>query len=162
MSQCGGPRPGAHLPGAGARGSAVSRVTCAFPAAPVGALELQEAWRLEHGPHRSQPLTGGSAVRGRCWVCPPSPPTAACPPRRPRLSCTRAALVSQESACYFYCVNKASWFSTQLLGAGFVLSVGGVVTSRRVAPLLWAGTGRAWGLSVPSEPPGQICKVGEN
>ena len=42
-----------------------------------------------------------------------------------------------------------------------MLSVGGLgVTDRRVAPLLWAGTGRAWGLSVPSKPQGQICKVG--
>ena len=32
----------------------------------------------------------------------------------PRLSYTRPVLVSQESACSCYCVNKASWFNTQL------------------------------------------------
>lgn len=52
------PSVGAHVPGAGARGLAVSGVTCAFPAAPVGALELQEAWWLENGPHWARPLPG--------------------------------------------------------------------------------------------------------
>ena len=32
----------------------------------------------------------------------------------PRLSYTRAVHVSQESACYFYCINKTSSFHTQL------------------------------------------------
>lgn len=101
------PSVGAHVPGAGACSSAVSGVTCAFPAAPIGALELQEAWWPGNRPRQAWPLPGRSAVQGRRRVCPP-PPAAACPSRRPRLSCTRAALVSQESACYFYCVNKAS------------------------------------------------------
>lgn len=81
------PSVGAHVPGAGACGSAVSGVTCAFPAAPVGALELQEAWWPGNRPRQARPLPGRSAVQGRRWVCPP-PPAAACPPRRPRLSCT--------------------------------------------------------------------------
>lgn len=32
----------------------------------------------------------------------------------PQLSYTRAILASQESSCYFYCINKTSWFNTQL------------------------------------------------
>lgn len=52
------PSVGAHVPGAGARGLAVSGVTCAFPAAPIGALELQEAWWPENGPRQARPLPG--------------------------------------------------------------------------------------------------------
>lgn len=66
--------------------------------------------------------SAGPAPAGRIL---PTPRCSLRPARLPQLSCTRVALVSQEFACYFYCVNKPSWFSTQLPGAGCVCWVRG-------------------------------------
>lgn len=120
MFQCGGGR----CPGARGRrvGGFSGRVR--FPSCTSWALGSLRKCGGQDGQCWARPLPGAKRWVQRRWVCPPPPPTAACPPHGPRLSCTRAALVSQEFACYFYCVNKASWFNTQLPGAGCVLSVG--------------------------------------
>lgn len=105
--------------------------------------EPQEVWRPD--------VALWPACRGRRGCVPPTPHRGRPPARRPRLSCTRAALVSQEFACYFYCVNKASWFGTQLEP---VVLLGAVTWQAHARPRqhgLCAGT--AWtGASGPSSP----------
>lgn len=90
----------------------------------------------------------------------PRPPVV---PRGPRLPRTRAALVSQEFACYSYCVNKASWFSTQPLGACRVVCHVGWPgrSARSVRGSASSGLpGAASGPCVPSEPGGWRRKMG--
>lgn len=143
--------------GLGDGSRADSGAVACFPAPTVvGAAELREGWRPERvASGRALPGTEPSVCRP-----PPRPPVL---PRRPRPSCTSTALVSQESACYSDCVNKASWFSPQPLGACCVVCQ--LWGTRWVPPRSTGALGPGWqgqslDPSVSSGSRGRVCTTG--